>query len=96
MVCLGLEPGVAGWKAQTNPLSYSGTPYHPNLKVLKIEFYDRGMILTPARLTVFTIIDKNNYTLSARGAFVSCGCGISLQRNSGRRLYRSCIQGRHI
>ena len=21
MVCLGLEPGVAGWKAQTNPLS---------------------------------------------------------------------------
>ena len=26
MVCLGLEPGAAGWKAQTNPLSYSGTP----------------------------------------------------------------------
>ena len=26
MVCLGLEPGVAGWKAQTNPLSYSSTP----------------------------------------------------------------------
>ena len=25
MVCLGLEPGVAGLKAQTNPLSYSGT-----------------------------------------------------------------------
>ena len=23
MVCLGLEPGVAGWKAQTNPLSYA-------------------------------------------------------------------------
>ena len=28
MVCLGLEPGVAGWKAQTNPLSYSGTPMY--------------------------------------------------------------------
>ena len=27
MVCLGLEPGAAGWKAQTNPLSYSGTPW---------------------------------------------------------------------
>ena len=27
MECLGLEPGAAGWKAQTNPLSYSGTPY---------------------------------------------------------------------
>ena len=26
MVCLGLEPGVAGWKAQTNLLSYGGTP----------------------------------------------------------------------
>ena len=25
MVSLGLEPGVAGWKAQTNSLSYSGT-----------------------------------------------------------------------
>ena len=22
MVCLGLEPGAAGWKAQTNPLTY--------------------------------------------------------------------------
>ena len=26
MVCLGLEPGVAGWKVQTNPLCYGGTP----------------------------------------------------------------------
>ena len=26
MACLGLKPGVAGWKAQTNPLSYDGTP----------------------------------------------------------------------
>ena len=25
MVCLGFEPGAAGWKAETNPLSYSGT-----------------------------------------------------------------------
>ena len=25
MVCLGLKPRAAGWKAQTNPLSYSGT-----------------------------------------------------------------------
>ena len=28
MVCLGFERGVAGWKAQTNPLSYGGTPRH--------------------------------------------------------------------
>ena len=26
MVCLGFEPGAARWKAQTNPLSYGGTP----------------------------------------------------------------------
>ena len=26
MVCLGLKPGAAGWKVQTNPLSYGGTP----------------------------------------------------------------------
>ena len=25
MMCLRLEPGAAGWKAQTNPLSYGGT-----------------------------------------------------------------------
>ena len=27
MVCLGLKPGVAGWKAQTNPLSYGSIPF---------------------------------------------------------------------
>ena len=26
MACLGVEPGAAWWKAQTNPLSYGGTP----------------------------------------------------------------------
>ena len=26
IVCLGLEPKVAGQKVQTNPLSYGGTP----------------------------------------------------------------------
>ena len=26
MVCLGLEPGAAWWKAQMNPLSYGSTP----------------------------------------------------------------------
>ena len=26
MVCLGLKPWAAGWKAKTNPLSYGGTP----------------------------------------------------------------------
>ena len=30
-MCLGLEPGAAGWKAQTNPLSYGGTPIFESL-----------------------------------------------------------------
>ena len=40
MVCLGLEPGAAGWKAQTNPLSYGGTPNVGcyNLISLRIEW----------------------------------------------------------
>ena len=25
MVCMGLEPEMTGWLAQTNPLSYGGT-----------------------------------------------------------------------
>ena len=26
MVCLGFEPGTAGWNAYMNPLNYSGPP----------------------------------------------------------------------
>ena len=28
---LGLEPGAAGWKTHTNPLSYGGTPTRKSL-----------------------------------------------------------------
>ena len=35
MVYLGLEPGVAGWKSQTNPLSYGSTPWERILIVLR-------------------------------------------------------------
>ena len=33
MVCLGLKPGVAGREAQTNLLSYGGTPCFTNFAV---------------------------------------------------------------
>ena len=33
MVCLGLDPWEAGWKALTNPLSYGGTLRSPLLKL---------------------------------------------------------------
>ena len=26
MACLGVKPGAAGWKAQTNALNYGGPP----------------------------------------------------------------------
>ena len=32
MVCLGLEPGAAGWKAQTNPLSYGKSSLYRTFK----------------------------------------------------------------
>ena len=38
MVCLGLEPGAAGRKAQMNPLSYGGTPFFMTfIKGLSVE-----------------------------------------------------------
>ena len=36
MVCLGLEHGAAGWKAQTNPLSHGGTPCRLFLNQVKL------------------------------------------------------------
>ena len=30
-----LEPGAAGWKAQTNPLSYGGTPSYKAFTTIK-------------------------------------------------------------
>ena len=36
MVCLGFEPGAAGWKAQTNPLTHDDTPTFLLLTLAKI------------------------------------------------------------
>ena len=38
MVCLGLEPGAAGLKGQTNSLSYGGTP--------EVSFLKRDELIT--------------------------------------------------
>ena len=46
MVCLGLEPGAAGWKAQTNPLSYGGTPQDHFVCLSKIVFHSLSLIVT--------------------------------------------------
>ena len=42
MVCLGLEPGAAGWKLQTNPLSYGGTPF-VNFHYLQMVFSENSL-----------------------------------------------------
>ena len=39
MVCLGLEPGAAGWKAQTNPLSYGGIHLNTLSQQIYVESY---------------------------------------------------------
>ena len=61
MVCLGLKPGVAGWKAQTNSLSYSATP--TTLKVLCDKFlYKRSPnILQIMGLFWNVILNKKNF-----------------------------------
>ena len=53
MVCLGLEPVAAGRKAQTNPMSYGGTP----LSYLFIRRFSRK-----ARVLLYM---KNEYTIKA-------------------------------
>ena len=52
MVCLGLEPRAAGWKAQTNPLSYSGTPTSQLLTIegILVFFLEPGTGLNGARV----------------------------------------------
>ena len=42
MVCLGFEPGAAGWKARTNPLSYGGTP---NDRVISGQSYKASTVI---------------------------------------------------
>ena len=50
MVCLGLEPRGAGWKAQMNPLSYGCTP--PSF-YFKSQFFRRWKLnpVIPVKVT---------------------------------------------
>ena len=45
---MGLEPGAAGWKAQTNPLSYDGTPGGFSVKC----FHSRDIGMQTLRLPI--------------------------------------------
>ena len=37
MACLGVEPGLAGWKAQMNPLSYGGTQFSDTSSIHEVK-----------------------------------------------------------
>ena len=43
MVCLGLEPGAAGLKAQTKPLSYGSTLLLRQLLIYSYKFHAFGV-----------------------------------------------------
>ena len=53
MECLGVEPGAAWWKAQTNPLSYGGTHYVANLSYISNVYYC-GIITNQRNLQVLS------------------------------------------
>ena len=60
MVCLGLEPGAAGWKAQTNPLSYGSTPGTSTYFHLWLVFSDSNIRLQLAHPTWKYSIELSN------------------------------------
>ena len=39
MVCLGFKTGAAGWQAQTDPLSYGGTPFLSHITYKSFAFF---------------------------------------------------------
>ena len=51
MVCLGFEPGAAGWQAQTKPRSYGGNPKKEKLTVKVILYEFCKAILFVCRIT---------------------------------------------
>ena len=48
MVCLGLKPGAAGWKAHTNPLSYGGIFMTVKLSLLPVFEHGRIAVIVSA------------------------------------------------
>ena len=53
MVCLGFKPQTAGWKAQTNPLSY-GVPMYS---------FSNDYALSPSLLLSLTVLPLRSYSI---------------------------------
>ena len=54
MVSLGLEPGAAWWKAQTNPLSYGGTLLQTFLTTNFLASFRQFLEFAPAQNSPYT------------------------------------------
>ena len=59
MMYLELEQGAAGWKAQTNPLSYglpaSGQSYKASTSVLQLKGHNKSTLLVITTLECYNI-----------------------------------------
>ena len=65
MVCSGFEPGTAGWKAQTNPLSYG------------FEYLEKDSVQLPIRMPNQTTFSVNSLLYLDNGSkfmkhFIEC------------------------
>ena len=67
MVCLGVEPGAAGWKAQTTPLSYGGTPFNIfTTAIVKIKLAPSSLAHRPRCCRLVTNFVLNYFNSSFR------------------------------
>ena len=68
MLCLGFEPGVDGWYAQTGPLSYGGSKvYSPLMSyittVAYLQYSLRGQGFKPSLWPFCDTLTDNSMTL---------------------------------
>ena len=61
MVCLGLKSGLAGWKAQMNPLSHGGTPNNFSCALKNGETYVARLMETLSPDRRFLIEIRKNF-----------------------------------
>ena len=58
MVCLGIEPGAAGWKVTTKPLSYGSTP---RIKLFILSCYKKKRHISVCKTRTINLIDYPSY-----------------------------------
>ena len=64
MVCFGFLPGAAGWRAQTNPLSYGGI-FELTLSLKRLAY----RVIRNIKILIIGYISKSSDSLTASGEF---------------------------